>query len=761
MPLPLLLTSALALAQIDPAEIDPARIDPAQLDSLDVQLPERVLFDATAEGAHWALGHSYKACVDGNGLQFVPYLGPDAPTTSATFAVRSVTAGGEPVPLEPSAVRRDGTSLVVDRGPLVERYACSLDSVEQFVEIDLDGLSGSVRIEFSVETDLARPARAQAPFRFGDPTAAIDVGEAFVLPGDGTKLPVESVRTPEGYAIVVPESVVDAAGDRLVIDPVINSGALFSNPPHPFVIADVAYLGSSGFYLVVERAFSSTDSDVILYRLPGLTGGTLTFIAIIDVTSTNWEDPALAAIERTDELMVIATRGAGTGRRVHARSSSPDGLSVGVPFLVSSPNVEAFDPDIGAESGGPFLGRRFMAVWSNRFFDLRGVYVRPLDGNGPAGNARQIDTVQVRSSIPAISTGSGEPGTFDPQRFRIAYKQTSNTGQESIWAVDVDRNASVVTPGWRVASVASTQRVSVCSSNASRLPDGSAPYVIVWDSGLSITGDIYAATCVDGSVRGSIANLSAMSDDRRSNEQRRPTVAAGTDRFLVTYQDRPFQGDWQVYMCSGQPAPETFGLAERNQVLLESGTPQTNATVASRFEGGVDGSSGNTCYSAWVNESGATTLEGGYLRGVSASGAAGVQYCTAAPNSTGKRAWIYANGDGGIASNHDLFCSDMPTGSPCFILTAREPGFVVNVGGSAGNLCLGGLGFGRFSNQVRPTDAQGLYILSLDPQNIAQPAGTVPASVGETWYFQAWFRDGSPAGPTSNLSNAIAVEFVM
>ena len=71
------------------------------------------------------------------------------------------------------------------------------------------------------------PARAQAPFRFRDPTAAIDVGEAFVLPGDGTKLPVKSVRTPEGYAIVVPESVVDAAGDQQLGDHRRDAGGAF------------------------------------------------------------------------------------------------------------------------------------------------------------------------------------------------------------------------------------------------------------------------------------------------------------------------------------------------------------------------------------------------------------------------------------------------------------------------------------------------------------------------------------------------------
>ena len=70
------------------------------------------------------------------------------------------------------------------------------------------------------------------------------------------------------------------------------------------------------------------------------------------------------------------------------------------------------------------------------------------------------------------------------------------------------------------------------------------------------------------------------------------------------------------------------------------------------------------------------------------------------------------------------------------------------------------MGFGRFSSQLDLTDAAGTYSLALDPRFIAQPTGTVAANVGETWYFQAWFRDSSPTGAaTSNLSNAVAVEF--
>ncbi|MEM9379819.1 MAG: hypothetical protein AAGB93_07690 [Planctomycetota bacterium] len=749
MPLPLLLTSALALAQADPVA----------LDDLEVTLPDRVLFDAATDGAQWALGRSYKASAGASGLRFLPYLGSDAPGVQATFELRSVTAAGEELELEAPVARREGTSLVLDRGTVVERYACSVDAIEQILEVDLEGLSGALRIDFDVRTDLARPSRSHAPFRFGGSDAAVDVGEAFVLSEGGSKLAIESIRTPNGYALVVPESVVAGAGDSLVIDPVITSEVLFGNPPRPWVVADVASYGND-FFLVVERAFNATDSDVIVYKAPTLGGGPLAFVAAVDFTAVNYEEPAIAAISATDEIMVVATRGAGADRRIYARRTSADGLSVGPLYQVSSPDVESYGADIGAETGGPPLNRRFMAVWNNAFFGTTNVYVRALSGDAPVGDSVRIDALSDRSSLPAISTGSGQPGTFDARRFRLAYKRTSSTGAESIWTADVDRNATITTPRWQVASAIDTQQVSVSSSNSSRLQDGSVTYMVVWDSGPNFLGDIFAATCADGSVRGAVANVSLMSDERRTAEQRRPTVAATQEKFLITYQDRAFQGAWQVYMCSGTPAPESFGLGERNQVLLAAGAPQRNAAVATFFEGGVTGAFGEYGYAAWVNESGATQLEGGYVRSAFGLGVAGTQYCSAATNSSGVRGWITALGNGKVASPHEIVCSGMPVAVPCFVLTARDTAFVPQVGGSAGNLCLGGTGFGRFSNEVALTSADGVYTLSLDPRKIAQPGGTVSAVAGETWHFQGWFRDAGPTGITSNLTNGVAVEFV-
>ena len=74
-----------------------------------------------------------------------------------------------------------------------------------------------------------------------------------------------------------------------------------------------------------------------------------------------------------------------------------------------------------------------------------------------------------------------------------------------------------------------------------------------------------------------------------------------------------------------------------------------------------------------------------------------------------------------------------------------------------GRLCIVGAPIARFSIQVMNSGAFGWFstqvavgAIPLSPAVATQP--------GETWDFQAWFRDTNP-GSTSNLTDAIAITF--
>ncbi|QDV06809.1 hypothetical protein Poly30_23240 [Planctomycetes bacterium Poly30] len=138
----------------------------------------------------------------------------------------------------------------------------------------------------------------------------------------------------------------------------------------------------------------------------------------------------------------------------------------------------------------------------------------------------------------------------------------------------------------------------------------------------------------------------------------------------------------------------------------------------------------------------------------------GTTYCIpAVANSTGAAAQVRGTGSVVVASNSlTLEADHLPVFSFSFFITSRTTGFAANPGGSQGNLCLGGA-IGRFvgPGQVQNSGLAGEVELDLDLTALPTPNGLVAAAPGETWSFQAWYRDSSPSGPTSNFTNGFTV----
>ncbi|MEM1450639.1 MAG: hypothetical protein AAGI22_16085 [Planctomycetota bacterium] len=131
--------------------------------------------------------------------------------------------------------------------------------------------------------------------------------------------------------------------------------------------------------------------------------------------------------------------------------------------------------------------------------------------------------------------------------------------------------------------------------------------------------------------------------------------------------------------------------------------------------------------------------------------------CSGEPNSRGLSGRLRAIGSTDVTFNElRLTASALPQFSAGMFLCSRTTGFVANPGGSAGNVCLGGA-IGRFLTQTFATGATGSATIRVFLNVLPQPGGTVAALAGETWHFQAWHRDESPFGPTSNFTDAISV----
>ena len=137
----------------------------------------------------------------------------------------------------------------------------------------------------------------------------------------------------------------------------------------------------------------------------------------------------------------------------------------------------------------------------------------------------------------------------------------------------------------------------------------------------------------------------------------------------------------------------------------------------------------------------------------------GERYCSpAVPNSTGQPAEISAFGSIVAGGNPlRLVATDLPPNQFGYFLTSQTQGFVANPGGSKGNLCLGGQ-IARFSAQIQNSRAAGSFEIDVDTTALptAPPTAIQP---GETWSFQAWYRDVDPT-PTSNFTDGVGLTFL-
>lgn len=128
--------------------------------------------------------------------------------------------------------------------------------------------------------------------------------------------------------------------------------------------------------------------------------------------------------------------------------------------------------------------------------------------------------------------------------------------------------------------------------------------------------------------------------------------------------------------------------------------------------------------------------------------------CTAHPNSSGRRATLRAEQLPGLAPGSVEFqAGRLPPNR--FGLLLVSPTTAVTALGS-GTLCLGS-GVLRASG-AHLSGANGQAAFTVDLANLA---GHGAVQSGDQLYFQAWFRDSTPAGQvTSNLTAALRVEFL-
>ena len=215
-------------------------------------------------------------------------------------------------------------------------------------------------------------------------------------------------------------------------------------------------------------------------------------------------------------------------------------------------------------------------------------------------------------------------------------------------------------------------------------------------------------------------------------------------------------GDIDVFLVDSCVAPvsglanSTSGDDDEQIVYMNPGT--TPQEVFMRVELWADDPT-QDCndYSLVVSGAGGNCSGGGI----------GTNYCQAVVNSTGVIAEMSAIGSNVATDNNVVLNgSSMPAFAFAFFITSQTQGFAMNPGGSSGNLCVAGA-IGRYvgPGQIQQAGTNGAIALGINLTQVPQPLGFVSVAAGETWNFQAWYRDSSPAGPTSNFTDGLSITF--
>ena len=712
-------------------------------------------------------GRTYKASADTEGFRFIPFLGSSAPRNwPLELALQSVRVGGRDVALREGAVALDDGTITIDRGPASVRYESELRSVEQIFVLDgLGEVLGDVVVEVTFTTDLTLTEIGDT-LQFEGPDGGVRMSRAVALDALGGRLEIPTEVDGATIRYRVPEAFASAAGGALRIDPVIESftaadlGIDLSDP-------DVAYESDSNNYNVVFYAqFSGSDGDIYYVTLRG-TDFTMVDDGFVELISGDaWRPRNCALADPGQFLVAYLLAGTAGGNEIYARSRpAVAGSSWGTTHLITGPS--SFDEPAHHDIGGEAFegsGSRAGLVWERRPLgggtfpaDIVAVTL-DADASPFAPVIVLADSPATDYRSPAISKFTGDP--IDHGAWYVAYASGPVGGTlNELRTTRLRFNGLVSIPNERVFSLGTASDL--------RQIDVSAPFATA-----DITEGVMFA--VNGFVGGE--NLSFVAT-RRSTALNggsppsireidindalvtgHPSFATSSDEAVIAYNSMRFFGQGPRIVASSLEHERGGGIAvgeRRTWIDTLATTSVTPISSTSRASGGGQLSSDDHVVVWKDRTTGNDDIFGALIR-YSEPTAIGRNFCRGTRNSRDLIGFLAAFGDNTTLTNKDLVATGLPVQQFGLFVASRSFGSVFP-GSSQGRLCLVGQ-VGRFNGSIVNSGPTGRFDFSFNPTFIPQGTGSVSAMAGETWGFQAWYRDSNP-GSTSNFTSGVQIAF--
>ncbi|MEZ6019661.1 MAG: hypothetical protein R3F17_06015 [Planctomycetota bacterium] len=661
---------------------------------------------------------------------------------------------------------RSGDRIVVDRGPVQERYDLMLEAVEQSFVVNAAGSAGDLDLQIAVQTELGW-GEIEGGWNWSNDLGGVTYRGAVAIDGTGRRLDLPIQRTGNNLHLQVPAHWLGDAVDPIVVDPVLSTWTVNPWSTASEVNPDVSYDSTMGlFVFVMQHQFSTWIGT--FWRRPGMRR---VFLGTqwVDFTQSNWKDPAIAHDYTSHSFLVVAIVEVPAGNAVWCRSLSLD-------LLTMSPTVQVGDavagshynllPDVGGKNQGSPM---FKVVWQRHLTASNGESIRsatviptnPVSASvAPAVGPTELlaTSFSERFTKPKISTSSGQVGNAE---WRVAFcGHVNSSGQERIYVsryADDNTLLHGYSPLYDIDPTYLLQSVDV-SDGLAEVPGpvhGEPTYCVIANMSSGFGNSIW----VHGLDEDSMFDKHSLTE--REHQPLLGTQkfdgAIGTDRFgfICNYNEwvvgpneyRQYETRFNL-VSSGR-----FGVSERRLVL--SNSPQRDGSqncVVSTFSNGVP---------SFLSSASARAVYDGAIWRIRASAtsrpnaeAAGYQYCVGFPNTTGDYAHLVVFGDASVAGNKTLHATAMPSNQFGYFLASQGGSGLSYING--GIFCLSGGPLGRYNQagEIFNTQFAGTGDLTIGPNSYRGPGGNVTVAAGQTWNFQAWYRE---LGGFSNFTNAVSV----
>ncbi|MCP5024129.1 MAG: hypothetical protein GY930_20470 [bacterium] len=773
-----------------PIVLTPQEHIPGTEDSMVSDMPQPALGSTIGKhmlydqqnGVQWAMGADYKASASSTGFSYMPFLGSEAPKTyEFKLRLSSATLGGEAIALDKGAVvERRGDRMTLDRGPIDVFYDLSTTSVEQSFELEAFGVDAELVLDIAVDSELPLQEGAQGILYAGD-LGGVTYSHAVVVDGAGQRLELPISASQDNLRLVVPASYMRNSVAPVVVDPIIATYQVHAGSSRNLRYPDVAYdLSSNTFAYVHQSEWSATDFDIYIETYGG-NSHVLVDLQTVDFTGEDTRHPNVTN-DNTSNQFLVASRRLNTDGRWDIIGRMMDATDISQKSAIfdiatasgasgSAGGWENNDYDVGGKSQGASL---FKVVWERHFFSAN--YTNIRTNTVTPTSPFVVGYTPAVSGYLALTTGasnddrrvkiSESSGEADLAEWRVVFiRNDVGTGDQSLYtALYADDNTQTLAPTVFSNINTSWTVVSLDVTDGTTAIDGPAAGTPVYMAAMHAIGPVNNADIwLYGLQGGSDFQLSHLTLSEHQNlgmRPRYPAVATTNSRFAVAYTEFDIiNGGYTCYSSSVDLSDDFhFAVTDRRSVVADVGSSWDGVGpgAASRYSGG-NYTSRYVGAAATVVDAGVYTQQAAVVFPSQAS-TAGYQYCNGTANSTGDYGFIYLAGTHETTGGKTLYASTMPQNQFGYFLVGHGGTGTITPPGSNGLLCIFGAPFGRYNLgiEIQFTGATGTFDLGINPTAIRSNAGNVVGMSGETYNFQAWYREN---GGFSNFTNAVSLTF--